>query len=99
MIVVVFRIRLNPGAESEFYERLEEMLELASKEATGLQGLKAYKSDDGELLYVIEWDNEENLSAWRNHPVHRIAMGEGREKFYASYTIQICQEQRRSEFP
>ena len=99
MIVVVFRIRLNPGVESEFYERLEEMLELASKEATGLQGLKAFKSDDGELVYVIEWDNEENLSAWRKHPVHRIAMGEGQEKFYASYTIQICQEQRRSDFP
>ena len=99
MIVVVFRIRLNPGVESEFYERLEEMLELASKEATGLQGLKEFKSDDGELVYVIEWDNEENLSAWRKHPVHRIAMREGQEKFYASYTIQICQEQRRSEFP
>ena len=77
MIVVVFRIRLNPGVESEFYERLEEMLELASKEAPGLQGLKADKSDDGELAYVIEWDNEENLSAWRNHPVHPIAVGRG----------------------
>ena len=43
MIVVVFRIRLNPGVESEFSERLEEMLELAAKEATGLQGLKAFK--------------------------------------------------------
>ena len=99
MIVVVFRIRLNPGVESEFYERLEEMLELATNEAAGLQGIKAYKSDDGELVYVIEWDNEENLSAWRSHPLHRIAIREGREKFYASYTIQICEEQRRNEFP
>ena len=99
MIVVVFRIRLNPGLESEYNRRLDEMMKLASEEATGLLNVEEYKSEDGELAYIIEWDNEESLAAWRNHPLHRVAMTEGQQKFYASYRIQICEQQRRSDFP
>ena len=98
MIVVVFRIRLNPGVESEFQERLDEMLKLAA-DAPGLVGLHAFSSDDGELAYVIEWDSEESLLAWRNSSEHLVAMREGREKFYASYSLQICEERRRIDFP
>lgn len=99
MIVVVFRIRLKPGLESEYDQRLGEMMKLASEEAEGLLGIEEYRSDEGELAYVIEWENEESLAAWRDHPTHQIAMGEGREKFFASYRLQICEQQRRSDFP
>ena len=75
-IVVVFRVRVNTGLEAEYERRLGEISEIASK-SPGLLSLKRFEDPDGTQAYIIEWDNEENLNRWRNHPVHQEAMKDG----------------------
>lgn len=98
MMVVVFRNRLNPEVPQEEYtKRVEEIYTLGSK-MPGFTSLKAFTADDGEVAIIVEFDNEENLAAWRNHPEHLVAQQQGRARFYAEYTLQVCQEMRKSEF-
>lgn len=98
MIVVVFRNRLNPEVPQEEYtKRAEEIYELGSK-MPGFTSIKSFTADDGEVAVIVEFDNEENLAAWRNHPEHLVAQQQGRDRFYTEYTLQICQEVRKSEF-
>ncbi len=46
---------------------------------------------DGERLSVIEFDSEEHLTAWREHPDHRKAQVRGREKFYTEYRLTVAE--------
>ncbi len=90
-IVVVFRVRVNPGMEEVYEKRLAVVYELASK-SPGLLPLKGYEDSDGEKVYIIEWDSEESMSRWANDPVHQEAKREGREELYSWYSVQICRE-------
>ncbi len=75
------------------------MYELASK-SPGLLSLRGYAEPGGEKAYIIEWDSEESLHGWRNHPVHQEAMKEGREKLYTWYSVQVCREpEHRGRMP
>ena len=92
MVIVVFRMRLNPGIGSEYQLRLDEIMGIALEAASGLRRVTTYAAEDGEHRYILEWDNEENVKSWRNHPAHLEAISEGKEKFYATYNVQICKQ-------
>ncbi len=92
MVIVVFRMRLNPGIGEEYQLRLDEIMGIALEDASGLRRVTTYAAEDGEFCYILEWDNEENVKSWRNHPAHLEAMSEGKEKFYATYNVQICKQ-------
>ncbi len=92
MVIVVFRMRLNPGIGEEYQLRLDEIMRIALEDASGLRRITTYAAEDGEFCYILEWDNEENVKSWRNHPAHLEAMSEGKEKFYATYNVQICKQ-------
>jgi heme-degrading monooxygenase HmoA len=47
---------------------------------------------------VIEFESEEALRAWREHPEHRKAQELGRVAFYAELQIQVCSVTRQYEF-
>ncbi len=64
----------------------------------GLLGAKDFVADDGERVAIIEFDTREHLEAWRDHPQHLDAQRQGRERFYASYSIQICAVERGATF-
>ena len=42
------------------------------------------------LLTAIVSGAAAALQAWREHPEHRAAQALGRERFFASYRIQVC---------
>jgi heme-degrading monooxygenase HmoA len=47
---------------------------------------------------VIEFESEEALRAWREHPEHRKAQELGRAAFYAELQIQVCSVIRQYGF-
>lgn len=65
----------------------------------GLISANDYVGDDGERVSVIEFDTAEHLAAWREHPEHVKAQQEGRDRWYASYAIQIAKVERTSRWP
>ena len=95
--VIVFRSRLRPGVEAEYGRRGEEIYALAAQ-MPGLISARDYAAEDGERVAIVEFDTEEHLLAWRDHAEHRRVQAQGRESFYASYSIQICRVERASTF-
>ncbi len=90
MVVVLFRSRLRDDAGEEYQATAKRMLELASA-MPGFVSFKIFQAEDGERISVIEFESEEHVRAWREHPEHREAQRRGRERFYAEYRIQVCE--------
>jgi len=97
MVVVVFRSRLRAEAGDDYSEMAEEMLATA-KEMPGFVEFKSFKADDGERVSLVYWQDHETMAAWRSHPRHRIAQRSGREKWYASYRIEVADVVRENAF-
>jgi heme-degrading monooxygenase HmoA len=97
MVVVVFRIQLRPDLDVADYERTgERMVELVS-EIPGFLGMDYAEVEGGELL-VARFESHEALAAWRTQPEHLEAQKAGRERFFAHYSIEVCDEVRSYAF-
>jgi heme-degrading monooxygenase HmoA len=96
MVVTIFRARVRPDADQEAMTRLgERMYEIASA-MPGFLSYKDFGAADGESVSIIEFESEETLAAWRNHPEHKEAQARGRTEFFSEYHIQVCQPIRES---
>jgi heme-degrading monooxygenase HmoA len=97
MRVIVFRSRLKDGVLDEYGRRVDRIAALA-RQMPGFVASKDFTADDGERVAVIEFSSAEELEGWRNHPEHRAAQNEGRDRFYEQYSIQVCELLRESRF-
>jgi heme-degrading monooxygenase HmoA len=97
MVVVVFRSRLSAEAGDDYSEMAEEMLATA-KEMPGFVEFKSFKADDGERVSLVYWQDHETMAAWRSHPRHRIAQGNGRAKWYAYFRLEVADIVRETKF-
>jgi heme-degrading monooxygenase HmoA len=88
-VVTVFRSRLRPEAIHEYEPRAAEMFALAHT-MPGLVDVKTFAADDGERVTLVTFADAESQRAWREHPDHRLAQQAGRDRFYAEYSIQVC---------
>ena len=90
MLVILFRSRLSEDAGEDYQEKAEEMLAYA-KTQPGYVEFKQYTAEDGERLTVVKWNDRESLDAWKNDARHREAKKGGRDRWYASYDIEIAE--------
>lgn len=97
MPIVIFRSRLRPEATDEYRQLAPRMLELA-RQVPGFVSFKSFDAGDGERVGIAEFDSEEGLKAWREHPEHRQAQRAGRDRLYSEYKIQVCEPVRESSF-
>ena len=98
MVVVIFHTRLKPGVEREIESLGARMYELASR-MPGYISYREYQAAERESVAIVEFESAAALQAWREHPEHRAAQALGRERFFASYRIQVCTVQRDYGFP
>lgn len=96
-IVTVFRSRLRDDAGPDYGERAAEMARLVQT-MPGLVDVKHFVADDGERVTLATFRDGEAQAAWREHPDHRVAQQEGRDRFYAEYSIQVCETVRARRF-
>jgi heme-degrading monooxygenase HmoA len=89
MIVTVFRSRVMPGLKDEYVALVDRMQRIA-RTIPGYISHKGFWADDGERVTIVEFEHEEGQRAWRMHPEHIAAQRQGRERFYATYDIQVC---------
>jgi len=97
MIVTVFRSRLDPEHETEYEMFSEEVHELGTR-MPGFVSIKTFTAEDGERVSIVEFESEEALTAWREHPRHREAQTLGRERFFLEYSITTCRVMREARF-
>ena len=97
MIVTVFRSRLQPGLRDDYVALVDRMVQIATT-MPGYISHKGFFAEDGERCTIVEFESEETQRAWRMHPEHRDAQRKGRDIYYESYSLQICEVKRTSRF-
>lgn len=95
--MTIFRTRLDPAAEEEYTRTAVRVHDLAEK-MPGFRSIKTFRADDGERVSIIEFESEETLLAWKEHPEHREAQRLGRERFYTEFSIQTATPHRSHRF-
>lgn len=97
MIVVLFWSRLTGAAGEDYSSMAAEMVERA-RATPGFGDFKSFKSDDGERLSVIHWQDAETMRLWADDARHRLAQKLGREKWYQNFRIEIADVTRAWDF-
>lgn len=96
-VVTVFRSRVRPDGADEYLALLPQIRELALS-MPGLVDVKSFVADDGERVTIATFADEDSQRAWREHAEHRAAQHAGRDRFYAQYSLQVCETVRARSF-
>jgi heme-degrading monooxygenase HmoA len=97
MVVTIFRTRLKPEGQQEYYEWAARIAALANT-MPGYVSHKGFVADDGERVTIVEFEDEETQRAWATNLQHVEAKKKGRADFYSEYKLQICTVTRESLF-
>ena len=96
-MMIVFRSRLTAEAGADYAETADAMLARACA-MPGFLEFKHFHADDGERLSLILWESAETLRAWAEDAEHAAAQRQGRERWYAAYSIDVAEVVRTSRF-
>jgi heme-degrading monooxygenase HmoA len=87
MYVVIFRARIR-AFDAEYFATAARMRELALAQFGCLE-FHAVTEGDNEVV-LSYWPDETSIRAWRAPPEHLLAQRAGRDRWYASYTVQVA---------
>lgn len=87
-LVVIFKLFMRDDADAEDYRRTSRRMHELVEKMPGFISLKEYTAEDGEVIDIGRFEDEESLEAWRRDPEHLEAQRKGREEFYDHYRIQ-----------
>jgi heme-degrading monooxygenase HmoA len=90
MFLVVFRNRKRADIDRAAYGAESELMEDMARRQRGFISFKSYVADDGEVIALSEWENEDAALAWRKVAEHSVAQSRGRAEFYEDYTLFAC---------
>ena len=90
-VVVLFEVK--PTREG-----MQKYLDLAAMLKPMLAGFEGFiraerftsLNEEGKLLSMNVWMDEDAVKRWRNVMEHRMSQKEGREKLFESYKITVC---------
>ena len=94
---VIFTSLRTPADPAGYEITADRMLELA-RQQPGFLGVESARGADGLGITVSYWQSEEAIRRWREHAEHRLAQQQGREKWYARFSLRICRVERAWEF-
>ena len=97
-IVVIFKTHLRQGADEDEYGRASRRMHELAETIPGFISIKGFRSEDGEEIDIVRFENERALEAWRNQPEHRATQERGRTEFYDHFSVQACRVFREYEF-
>ena len=98
MVLTVFRSRLRPGVEEE-YKALAGQLFTLAQAIPGFVSLESFQARDGEQLSLVRFADRAAHEQWQRHPEHLAAKRLGRERFYSTFEIFVCEDPEHRLFP
>ncbi len=98
MIVVLFGTELRPDIDRAEYEARNRRLDDLVRHMPGFISVQSYTSTVGGRVTIARFESEAALDAWRRQPEHVEAQRNGREKYYDSYWVQVCETIREYDF-
>lgn len=96
MFVVIFRARTK-ALDNEYSVMAAQMRHLALTQY-GCLDFTATTEGDQEIA-VSYWPDESSIRAWKQQANHLIAQQLGRDRWYASYTVEVAEIRRRYTTP
>jgi heme-degrading monooxygenase HmoA len=92
MFVVIFRAQAK-ALDAAYGAMAAQMRELALTQF-GCLDFTAVTEGDQEIA-LSYWPDEASIHAWKQHTDHLMAQRLGRERWYASYSVEIAEVRRR----
>lgn len=91
MLAVIFEVWPDP-------EHRDAYLQWAARLRTELQAMDGFVSierfqsltEDGKLLSLSFWRDEESLARWRQLEAHRAAQSAGRSTMFRNYRLRVA---------
>lgn len=78
------------------YRQMAQRLQALAFEKYGCREFVSV-TEGNEEIAVSYWDTEQQIRDWKNDPEHRFAQARGREKWYRSWSVDICEVIRKNE--
>ena len=98
MFLVVFRNRKRADIDEAAYAAEADLIETMARRQPGFISFKSYSADDGEVIAMSEWEDENAALAWRRVAEHSAAQSRGRSDYYEDYTLFACHHPRVHRF-
>ena len=95
MYAVIFEVEINEG-QKDNYLKIAAMLKEQLIKMPGFISIERFESlvNEGKLLSLSFWENEESLLFWKKNIDHMAAQEKGRESIFKDYRIRISKVQR-----
>ena len=88
MYVVIFKATVAE-LDDEYFRTAEKLKELAI-ENYGCQNFVSVTEGDEEIA-LSYWQTRQQIRDWKNDLEHRAAQARGRDKWYKSFSVEICE--------
>lgn len=94
MLVVIFTATFS-NPDEEYQQTASRLRELALSKYGCLEFRSA--CEDNTEIAISHWPDEDHIQRWKQDPEHLAAQKRGREKWYASWQIEIAEIVRRTQ--
>jgi heme-degrading monooxygenase HmoA len=88
MYAVIFKATIA-DLDDEYLEMAERLRDLAFNKYGCFDFVSV--TEGNEEIAVSYWKSKQQILDWRNDPQHRLAKNRGREKWYKSCSVEICE--------
>lgn len=92
MIAVIFEVIPAPGRKQEYLD-LAAGLRPTLEKMDGFISIERFASltDEGKILSISFWRDEESVARWRQFEGHRAAQAQGRAGIFADYRLRVAE--------
>ena len=88
-IAVIFASIRTGEDEMGYQAAAAEMAALAARQP-GYCGAASSRGPDRLGITISYWQDVASAQAWRDHPAHKAIRDAGRDRWYASYTLDVA---------
>ncbi len=95
MIAVIFEVNLAEGKTQEYLDIAADLKPLLEG-TDGFISVERFSSlvEEGKVLSLSFWRDEEAVNAWRNLEAHRHAQAKGRGGVFSDYRLRVANVSR-----
>jgi heme-degrading monooxygenase HmoA len=96
MFVVVFEVQPKEGREQDYLE-LAASLQPGIEQVEGFVSVERFESlsQEGRLVSISYWRDDESVKRWREHNRHHLAQLSAREAIFSDYRITVAEIERQ----
>jgi heme-degrading monooxygenase HmoA len=92
MYAVIFKATV--AELDDEYLRTAQRLKTLAFEKYGCKDFVSV-TEGNEEIAISYWETEQQIRDWKNDPEHKLAQRKGRDTWYRSFSVEICEVIRK----